>query len=128
VYAPQGGLTRDEMAAGFGAQYEMVAVGEEAFFRGVLNNGLSSGLGEFWGLVASSALFGVAHNGQGATAYPAGAALFGLYLGWLQQHNEYRIGQGVAIHFWWDFLLSLALLQKHSPDQQVTLAHVYLRF
>ncbi|MBI4082727.1 MAG: CPBP family intramembrane metalloprotease [Candidatus Lambdaproteobacteria bacterium] len=128
VYQPDSSISRGEMAGVFFVQMNMVAVGEEAFFRGVLNNGLSSGIGEFWGLVASSALFGLAHNGQGATAQPAAASLFGLYLGWLQQRNDYRIGQGVAVHYWWNFLTSLALLQRHPSSQQVTIAQVYLRF
>jgi hypothetical protein len=131
VYAPRGGLTRDELGAGFALQYEMVAVGEEGFFRGVLNNGFSSAFGETWGLVTSSTAFGLAHTGQGTQASGLQAGVFGLYLGWLQQRNDYDIRQGVAIHFWWDFLLGLAMLQQRKAqigDRPVRLASVTLRF
>ena len=131
VYAPQGGLTRDEMAAGFAAQYEMVAVGEEAFFRGVLNNGLSSSLGETWGLVSSSAVFGIAHAGVGAQASGLEAGVFGLYLGWLHQRNDYDMREGIAIHFWWDFLTGIAMLQQRKGqvgDRPVRLGQVTFHF
>jgi membrane protease YdiL (CAAX protease family) len=131
VIVPQGGLTRDEIGAGFAFQYEMVAVGEEGFFRGVLNNGFSSAFGETWGLVTSSAVFGLAHTGQGTQASGLQAGVFGLYVGWLQQRNDYDIRQGIAIHFWWDFLLGLATLQQRKAEigaPPVRLASVTLRF
>lgn len=131
VYKPEGGLTRDEMGAGFAAQFEMVAVGEEAFFRGVLNNGLSDSLGETWGLAGSSALFGLAHAGVGSQASGLEAGVFGLYLGWLQQRNDYDIREGVAIHFWWDFLTGLAMLQQRKGqigNRPVRLAQVSFHF
>jgi hypothetical protein len=56
-----------------------------------------------------------------------GAAVFGAYLGWLQQQNDYAIGQGVAVHFWWNFLTSLALLKKHE-GMHVTPVTITLRF
>jgi membrane protease YdiL (CAAX protease family) len=127
VYQPDSTITRNEMAWGNFVQFNMVAVGEESFFRGVLNNGLSDWLGPTYGLLASSAIFGLGHSGQSGAATPLGAALYGLYLGWLQQENDYAIGQGVALHYWWDFLISLALLRRHE-DQVVPLASVYLRF
>jgi membrane protease YdiL (CAAX protease family) len=121
VYQPDSSITRDEMARGFAVQFEGVAIGEEAFFRGVLNNGLSSGFGDIWGLVGSSAAFGLAHTGAPGQATPLLASAFGMYLGWLQQRNEYEIAQGVAIHFWWDFLISLGTLAKHDQNAQITL-------
>lgn len=131
VIVPQGGLTRDEIGTGFAFQYEMVAVAEEGFFRGMLNNGFSSAFGETWGLVSSSVAFGLAHSGQGTQASGLQAGVFGLYLGWLQQRNDYDIRQGVAIHFWWDFLLGLATLQQRKTQigaPPVRLASVTLRF
>ena len=131
VYQPIGGLTREEMGAASALQYEMVAVGEEAFFRGVLNNGLSSTLGETWGLVSSSAIFGLAHEGVGAQASGLEAGVFGLYLGWLHQRNDYDMRQGITLHFWWDFLTGLSLLQQRkgqTGDRPVRLAQVVLHF
>ena len=128
VYAPDSSISRDELRGRFFARHGMVAVGEEAFFRGFLNNGLSDSLGRGWGLAASSALFGLGHTGSGAQATAVGAALFGAYLGWLQQENDYAIGQGVAIHFWWNFLTSLALLKQRDADAHVVPFALHLRF
>jgi membrane protease YdiL (CAAX protease family) len=94
-----------------------------------LNNGLSDSLGPGWGLVTSSAIFGLAHEGVGNQATIAQAMLFGLYLGWLQQRNDYDIGEGVAIHFWWNFLVSLGTLkERRAKEQEVQLLHVTWRF
>jgi hypothetical protein len=131
LYRPQGGLTRDEMAYGMAGEFEMVAVGEESFFRGVLNNGFSSAFGENWGLAASSAVFGLAHAGVGAQATPAAATIFGAYLGWLHQRNDYDIREGVAIHFWWDFLTGIAMLKTRKAqvgDPPVRLAEIAFHF
>jgi membrane protease YdiL (CAAX protease family) len=128
VYEPEPPLTRDEMGRGFALQFEGVAIGEEAFFRGVLNNGLSSGFGDTWGLVGSSTAFALAHTGAPGQATPLLAGAFGLYLGWLQQRNEFQIGEGVAIHFWWDFLISLGSLAQHEQNAQLRLFTYVGRF
>ena len=130
VYAPDDSITRDEMGQVSFFQMGGVAIGEEAFFRGVLNNGLSSAYGDGWGLLGSSALFGLAHAGLPGQANPGTAALFGLYLGWLHQRNKYEIGEGVAIHFWWNFLLTVSMLAKHekSDQRQYVLYAYYARF
>jgi len=128
-YAPDSTITRQQILTGSAVQFDMVAVGEEAFFRGLLNNGLSSSLGETWGLAASSTLFGLAHEGTGAQASIAGAALFGAYLGWLQQRNEYAIGEGVALHYWWDLLVTAGLLhERRASAQGVRLMTIHWRF
>jgi CAAX protease family protein len=127
VYMPDQSIGRDELRLRFFAQHEGVAVGEEAFFRGVLNNGFSDVLGEWGGLAASSTVFGLAHQGNAGQANALGAGLLGAYLGYLQQHNGYAIGQGVAIHFWWNFLASLAFLKTHEHATVVPV-QIYLRF
>jgi hypothetical protein len=119
VYSREDGIAREELAARFFVQHGAVAVGEEAFYRGVLNNGLSNALGENWGLATSSVLFGLSHEGGAGQANALGAALFGAYLGWVQQRNGYAIGEGVAIHFWWNFLTSIAFLKSY-PGATVT--------
>jgi hypothetical protein len=128
LYDPEPPLTRGEMRAGFALQFEGVAIGEEAFFRGVLNNGLSSGLGPAWGLLASSTIFGLAHSGSPGQATALGAGLFGLYLGWLHQRNDYQIGQGVALHFWWNFLVAATSLAQREEGAHVTLFTYVGRF
>lgn len=128
LFQPDNTISRDELRIGYAGVHEMVAVGEEAFFRGILNNGFSSSLGEAYGLGVSSALFGLAHDGSPGQSSALGAGLFGLYVGYLQQLNGYRIGQGVAIHFWWNLLVTLGMLKERAPDQVVRLTGFYLRF
>jgi uncharacterized protein len=100
---------------------EFTAVGEEAFFRGVLNNELSSRWGNKWGLASSSALFGLAHTGQGNTANAFQAALAGAYLGWVHQRNEFEVGEGVAIHYWWNVIAGIAAIRNGGSANLVNL-------
>lgn len=101
-----------EIAAGNTVRYGAVAVGEEALFRGVANEQLTRYWGSFWGVAASSALFGLAHSGEAGSADTAAAAGFGAYLGWLHVRNDYDLGEGVAIHFWWNFLTGIDYLRN----------------
>ncbi len=129
IYHPDRTITRDTLRKGAFVQSEMVAIGEESFFRGFINNGLSDSLGEGWGLLLSSAFFGLAHEGIGGQASAGQATLFGLYLGWLQQLNNYDFREGVTIHFWWDFLVSLGMLQQRKDkNQEIQLLQVNWRF
>jgi uncharacterized protein len=100
---------------------EFTAAGEEGFFRGFLNNELSSRWGNGWGLASSSALFGIAHTGQGNTANAWQAALAGAYLGWVHQRNEFQIGEGVAIHYWWNVIAGIAAIRNGGSAQLVSL-------
>lgn len=109
-------IGRREMAGMNMVQYGSVAVGEETFFRGVVNTDLSERWGPWWGLVASSILFGAAHSGAAGTADYGAATGYGAYLGWLQQRNDYQLGEVVALHFWWDFLIGLNYLMR--PDER----------
>jgi len=127
VYAPDSSIERDELRLRYFAEHAGVAVGEEAFFRGFLNNDASAAFGPYWGLGISSAVFGLSHQGNAGQATALGATLFGAYLGWLQQRNDYAIGQGVAVHFWWNFLASLAFLKTHEHATVVPFS-ISLRF
>lgn len=98
------------------------AVGEEGFFRGFVNNELSNRWGDGWGLAGSSALFGIAHNGQGDTANILQATIAGAYLGWVQQRNGFQIGEDVALHFWFDFIAGFAAIRHGGSAQLVTFA------
>jgi len=117
LYMPDNTITREEMKRGFAAEFIMTAAGEEAFYRGTLNNSFSSAWGPGWGLAASSLAFGLAHQGAPGQANIASATLAGMYLGYLQQENDYHIGQSVAIHFWWDFLISLSMLATRKTAE-----------
>ena len=100
---------------------EFTAVGEEGFFRGFLNNDLSDRWGNGWGLASSSALFGLAHSGQGNTANAGQAALAGAYLGWVHQRNDFQIGEGVAIHYWWNVIAGIAAIRNGGTAPIVSL-------
>jgi membrane protease YdiL (CAAX protease family) len=93
-----------------------VGIGEEATFRGVIQAGLSETSLDLWGgWAVGSLLFGALHtlnfvgseNGaqKAALAVPY-ITLTGSYLGYLYIHSRFSLAQGVAVHFWYDFLLS----------------------
>ena len=69
---------------------------------------------------ASSVTFGLAHSGEGLSANAAVATAYGAYLGWLHQRNDYRLGENVAVHFWWNVFVSLAALQ-HDPEDRTAM-------
>ena len=98
------------------------AVGEEGFFRGFINNELSNRWGDGWGLAGSSALFGLAHNGQGDTANILQATVAGAYLGWVHQRDGFQIGEVVALHFWFDLIAGFAAIRHGGSAQLMTLA------
>jgi hypothetical protein len=96
---------------------EMTAVGEESFFRGFLNNEFSNRWGDTIGLGASSAVFGLAHTGQGQTANAWQAAAAGLYLGWVHQRNGFEVGEGVALHYWINVLAGISAIRNGGSAQ-----------
>jgi membrane protease YdiL (CAAX protease family) len=78
---------------------------EEAMFRGYMMPLFYQWSGErAWvSNPAQALLFAGAHIG-GVTNVPIAQALLGGYLGWLTQRDQWRIGQAVAVHFWWDVI------------------------
>jgi membrane protease YdiL (CAAX protease family) len=93
-----------------------VGVGEEATFRGVIQAGLSETSLDLWGgWAVGSVIFGALHtlnfvgkeNGarEAALAVPY-ITLTGSYLGFLYIHSRFSLAQGVALHFWYDLMLS----------------------
>ncbi len=104
---------------------EMTAVGEEAFFRGFLNNEFSNSYGNGWGVVASSTIFGLAHTGQGQTANALQATAAGFYFGWLHQKNGFQAGEGAALHYWVNVLAGISAIHNGGSAE---LLHVSLPF
>ncbi|MBI3545144.1 MAG: CPBP family intramembrane metalloprotease [Gammaproteobacteria bacterium] len=104
---------------------EMTAVGEEAFFRGFLNNEFSNRFGDGWGLATSSTIFGLAHSGLGQSANSLQAALAGAYFGWLHQRNGFQTGEGVALHYWINVLAGISAIHNGGRAE---LLHVQLPF
>ena len=113
-------ISKWEIGAANGVKYESVAVGEEALFRGVANRQLTEWWGTVPGVAASSVLFGLAHSGRGGTAGKAAAGGFGAYLGWLHVRNDYDLGEGVAVHFWWNFLTAVDYLTEAKDPEQTS--------
>ena len=107
------------------AANEMTAVGEEAFFRGFLNNEFSNRYGNIAGLAISSGIFGLAHTGQGQTANALQATGAGFYLGWLHQRNGFEAGEGVAVHYWFNVLAGISAIHNGGSAE---LLHIQLPF
>jgi membrane protease YdiL (CAAX protease family) len=86
-------------------------VGEEMLFRGVLQAGISSWLGVYWGLGLASLLFGLLH--PISIAYMVIAAFLGVYLG-----AEFILGGNLLLviitHAVFDFA-ALAYLIRIRP-------------
>ena len=101
---------------------EMTAVGEEALFRGFMNNEFSDRYGNRTGLVLSSLIFGLSHNGSGQTANALEATGAGLYLGWLHQRNGFEAAEGVALHYWINVLAGVAAIRNGEGAQLVSFA------
>jgi hypothetical protein len=104
---------------------EWTAVGEEAFFRGFLNNEFSNRYGDGWGVVTSSTIFGLAHTGQGQTANALQATAAGFYFGWLHQKNGFEAGEGVALHYWINVLAGISAIHNGGSAE---LLHIQLPF
>lgn len=96
----------------FGRLAYMPAVSEEMFFRGYLNTELSKAFGPWVGVPLSSLAFGLVHEGVGIQASAAMAGAAGLALGVLQVSNDYNISQGVALHFWFNFMAGLQAIRN----------------
>jgi len=109
--------------------FSHVAVGEESLFRGMLQSHMARETDPTSGWVGSSIVFGVAHapnslalpNEDRAKYLALGVpfiTVLGSYLGLSYQWHDYSLAAPVAIHFWYDFLLSatfFALDPMESP-------------
>jgi membrane protease YdiL (CAAX protease family) len=119
---------------GFGAGvglFTHVAIAEEVLFRGLAQSHLARTSGETEGWLAASLLFGLAHAPNalllpedqrrdylliGVPVITAGGA----YLGWLYRDSDYGLASPVAVHFWYDLLLTttfFVLDPESSPFQ-----------
>ncbi len=89
----------------------LAGLGEEALFRGVLQEGLGRWLGPWPGLLLASALFGLAHCVT--PTYAVLAALIGVYLGglWLFTGNLLVV---VVTHALYDLVILILLRRRPS--------------
>ena len=115
-------LTREQMQKQSFIQYQLVGIGEEMLFRGVIqrslfnlySKGFSKGISRWSSILSASVIFGAAHSGQGFTATPAAAFIMGIYFGWLYHPSdgEFNLIEPIAVHSWWDTILVHRMLSE----------------
>lgn len=121
-----------------GALFTHVAVAEEMFFRGWLQSGLSRALGETPGWLLASAVFGATHSLNALllpeeervtylAVYVPFITLLGSYLGLVYQRLGYSLAPVVAIHFWYDLIVS-GVGYALDPQRNLLSASIRLRF
>jgi membrane protease YdiL (CAAX protease family) len=110
-----------------------VGIGEEAFFRGYVQSGLSEWMGKTGGWVTASILFGGTHAtnallmdaGDQRTRYLAVGlpflTLLGGYFGWVYMHNNFSLKEPVALHFWYNLIVSSISFALNPEDQPFVL-------
>jgi membrane protease YdiL (CAAX protease family) len=108
----------------FASLFGPVGVGEESLFRGLIQTEMEERFGTGWGIVTASAIFGTVHlvnfgqdPKQALIAVPT-IAVIGGTLGLAYAHTGHKLETGVAMHFWYDFLLStvgFAVDPTHQP-------------
>lgn len=91
----------------------LAGLGEELFFRGLLQTALGESLGHGAGLFVAGVCFGAAHWITPAYALFAGA--IGVYFGWLALATG-NLAVPVVAHGLYDFLALVYLLRWHTPD------------
>lgn len=114
-------------AAGTGyhlAMFAPVGVGEEALFRGLIQTELEERFGTAGGLATASLIFGATHvlnflddPKTAAIAIPV-ISVLGSSLGLAYIKTGHKLSTSVAMHFWYDFLLSTAAFvsdPQHQP-------------
>jgi len=124
TYHVDSDLTREEMRRASFVQYQLVGVGEEMLFRGVIQRSLykmfsgwlSQGVARWSSIVTASAIFGAAHSGQGFSASSGTAFAMGMYLGWIYHpaEGDFDLNQAIAVHSWWDVILTDRMLRGSS--------------
>lgn len=120
------------LGAGVGvALFEHVAIGEEAAFRGLLQSHMARETDETSGWLGASIVFGVAHAPNALVlpqrqrarylliAVPAITVLGG-YLGLVYRGHDYALAAPVAIHFWYDLLLSATFFALDPADNPLS--------
>jgi uncharacterized protein len=98
--------------AAFAFTFVFIAIPEELFFRGWLQNLLERRLGRTGALLATAALFGLAHWNKRTASfnwrYVIMAALAGIFYGWAWRRRR-RVGSSAITHATVDTLWSLWL-------------------
>jgi len=94
-------------------------LGEEVFFRGVIQSGVAGLLSLGWGIAAASTLFGMAH--MITPMYAVLAALVGLYLGGLFVWSD-NLFVAIVTHASYDFVALRYWVSRRPPRAQIASA------
>ncbi len=111
--------------------FEHVAIAEETTFRGTFQSAFARRFGEDQGLVYGALLFGALHapnaiflDSSERVSYLAIGVpfltLIGGYLGWSYRQHGYGLAAPVAIHFWYDLLISAASFAMDPRHNQLS--------
>jgi membrane protease YdiL (CAAX protease family) len=93
------------------------AIGEEAFFRGMINTQAVNSMGLYPGIATSGMIFSLAHGMNADFREGFGIRfLGGAYLGYIHAMNQFDLRPGVAMHFWWNFLIGIISIKNYKPD------------
>jgi hypothetical protein len=139
------GLKASDLRRDSFPQYYLVGVGEEMFFRGTVQHYFFETLKESWGvspsasrhlsIAAASAVFAAGHDGNGFTANPLYAFLFGMYEGYVYHPavESFDLVTAIAIHAWWDILVTYTILNnaeftESNAKVQVPLLSIGFRY
>jgi len=136
MFSPQTGYPI--AGAAYAGLFTHVAIAEEALFRGMLQSSMARRSGETRGWIYSALLFGGAHSfnaigleGNERRDYLLYGVPFittvGSYLGLSYRWNDYSLAPPVAIHFWYDFLLSASFFAM-DPENSTLAAKVAIPF
>jgi membrane protease YdiL (CAAX protease family) len=113
----------------YGGLFGTVGVGEESLFRGLIQTELEERFGTAGGIALASAIFGTVHlvnfgsdPKQALYAVPT-IAVLGSSLGLAYVHTGHKLATSVAMHFWYDFLLSTVAFAA-DPDHQPFVVNV----
>src|SRR6185295_14309547 len=115
-----------------------IAIGEEILFRGMVQSEMARRNGETAGWIGGSLVFGALHapnalalpHEQQARYLAIGVpflTLSGAYLGLVYRFNDYSLAPPVAIHFWYDLLVS-AVGFALDPEDSLLSARVTVPF
>ena len=66
-------------------------------------------------------------DGDKAEFYQSVITALGGYLGWVTMVNDFSLSEAVALHFWYDFLLSATFFAL-DPDDSLVSARIAVPF
>lgn len=101
----------------------LAGLGEEMFFRGVIQEAFAGWLSVWVGILISSVMFGLMH--LITVTYAVLAAFMGAYLGWVWLYADHNLLVIVITHALYDFIILLWLL--HGPGAAEALEALYSR-